>query len=64
MVFSLVAATGEMKGTKTLFVAFIDLTKAFDRAVREFAMGWPQLNGLDKAQLLRSCPKLRMLPAS
>ena len=33
-------------------ILFIDLTKAFDRAVRKFAFGWPLLGDVDNSAML------------
>lgn len=40
--------------TKSMAVLYIDLTKAFDRIIREFAVGWPKLSSVDKQELLCS----------
>ena len=44
----------------SIFILFIDLTKAFDRIIRELIVGWPVLLASEKAQYLTSlgvCPE-------
>ena len=39
---------------KTVAILFADLVKAFDRVIREFAVGWPHVPRVDKLALLKS----------
>ena len=40
--------------SKCMFILYIDLTNAFDRAVRELALGWPHFSKCERTKLLKS----------